>query len=697
MTHRGPACANDRTPVDPVKGAPLSSGDSAVIQTIHDPLRRVVRKFLVSALVATAGSSVLLLAACSGGNSGSGVTPATSANAQVQGTSVGQYANAMVCADINQNGVCDAGEPSTTTDATGAYTLAVPAGTPMVEMIAASTAFVDPVKGAGKTTSAVVYRSLADMNGLFSPLTTDVARLVDTGQSESAATAQIAQRLGVSAAQVTSDYTKITDVTAKTALETEANLLNTRFALASTMVSRGDVSPVTNVPETLKQAEQDAFNLEGVPRYDNVFVIILENETNTKIDGGASTPNITAALQSGAKASNYYSVGSPSEPNYVALGSGDTWGVTSDDPWFCIPAGDTTDLPTDSPPVGETVANQCDPGNAPSVHNIKNGRNIFLALENAGLSWHVYSESMNPGMDPRGNSTPDQTILAPDHNNPSLLLFYPGAYAPRHNPTLDFDDVRNDPSFTSNQRTMGGGQWDQAFLASPETPAGYDIDQLGTDLASGNVANVNYLVPDLCDDMHNQTVTDVTGTIPATDCSAGPAILKRGDNYTQYLISKIKASPLWNNPARRVAIVITFDEGSGNYLGPASCCGWNAVGNTQGEPQGEDGKMTVTTPILNYNNGNEGNGPVVFGVLTNQASAPTGVNDQDEYSHIAFVRTLQDMFALADPGVPDSYMNRSKYTQSYIAANLQVLPEYAGSVDSHWDAVRPMAKVFALK
>lgn len=660
----------------------------------HDPLQRLVHKFFTPALLAT-GASVLLLAACSGSSSNN--TPAATANARVQGASVGQFANAMVCADINGNGVCDAGEPSTTTDATGAFTLNVPSGTSIVEMIPAATAFVDPVKGPSKTTSALVYRSLPDMNGMFSPLTTDVARLVDTGESESDATAKIAQRLGVSAAQVTSDYTKITDATARTALETEANLLNTRFALASTMVARGDVSSVTNAPETLKQAEQDAFNLEGVPRYDNVFVIILENETNTKIDGGANTPNITAALKSGAKASNYYSIGAPSEPNYVALGSGDTWGVTSDDPWFCIPSGDTVDVPTDSLPNGETVANQCSTTNAPSVHNIKNGRNLFTTLENAGLSWHVYSESMNPGMDPRGNSTPDQTILAADHNNPSLMLFYPGAYAPRHNPSLDFDDVRNDPSFSANQRTMGGGQWDQAFLASPSTPAGFDIDQLGTDLASGNVANVNYLVPDLCDDMHNQTVTDVTGTIKATDCSAGAAILKRGDNYTQYLISKIKASPLWNNPARRVAIVITFDEGNGNFIGPAACCGWNPAGNTLGEPQGESGKMTVTTPILNYNNGNEGNGPVVFGVMTNQASAPTGVDDQDEYSHIAFVRTLQDMFALADPGVPDSYMNRSKYTQSYIAANLPILPEYAGSVDSHWDAVRPMAKVFALK
>jgi hypothetical protein len=378
----------------------------------------------------------------------------------------------------------------------------------------------------------------------------------------------------------------------------------------------------------------------------------------------------------------------------MALGSGDDWGVTSDDSWWCIPAGDTKDVASDGLPAGEAPCTNASDG---SVHNIKNGRSIFRALLDAGMSYHVYSESMNPGMDPRGNSHGDASIIAPDNNDPTLQLPYPGMYAPRHNPSLGFDDVRSDPSFKPSQRTMGGGQWDKAFMQSPNTPAGYDIDQLGTDLASGDIANVNYLIPDLCDDMHDQTVLDVTGTIPATDCSPGPAILKRGDNYTNYLIKKIQASPLWQNKARRVGIVITFDEGSGNYVGPAGCCGWNSADAATGGPLGETGKTTVTLPILNYNQGNQGNGPVIFGVLTNQSTAPAGKVDDDAYNHVAFVRTLQDMFALADPGVPESYMNRSKYTESYIKANLLQLPEFEGSIDTHWDAVRPMANVFALK
>jgi hypothetical protein len=77
-------------------------------------------------------------------------------------------------------------------------------------------------------------------------------------------------------------------------------------------------------------------------------------------------------------------------------------------------------------------------------------------------------------------------------------------------------------------------------------------------------------------------------------------------------------------------------------------------------------------------------------VLTNQPSAPKGQVDSDAYSHFSFVRTLQDMFGVADPRVDASYMNRTKYTERFIAQNILNLPEYAGSADTHFDAVRPM-------
>jgi hypothetical protein len=60
------------------------------------------------------------------------------------------------------------------------------------------------------------------------------------------------------------------------------------------------------------------------------------------------------------------------------------------------------------------------------------------------------------------------------------------------------------------------------------------------------------------------------------------------------------------------------------------------------------------------------------------------------------VRTLQDMFGLADPGDDWSYMNRSKYTEKFIADHLPLLPEYSVSPDRHFDAVRPMNHAYVI-
>jgi hypothetical protein len=271
--------------------------------------------------------------------------------------------------------------------------------------------------------------------------------------------------------------------------------------------------------------------------------------------------------------------------------------------------------------------------------------------------------------------------------------------------------VRSAPEWKYSNRTMGGGQWDAALKNSTAytIPANYDYDQLGTDLASGNVGNLNFLVPDQCDDMHS---ISVKGTVPggaagtASDCTGvannvptatGGAIITRGDNYVDSTVKRIQASPLWQNPQKRVAIVLMFDEGNATS-GFNSCCGWNVANSTKANPlkQNADGTWSVDATITNYTNGNRGHGESIFGILTNQASAPKGVSDSDAYSHFSFVRTLQDMFQLADPAVDASFMNRSKYTEAFIAANILNLPEYTGSADTHFDSVRPINHAFVI-
>ena len=112
--------------------------------------------------------------------------------------------------------------------------------------------------------------------------------------------------------------------------------------------------------------------------------------------------------------------------------------------------------------------------------------------------------------------------------------------------------------------------------------------------------------------------------------------------------------------------------------------------------QNADGSWSVDNSINNYTNGNRGHGESIYSVLTNQASAPKGVADSDAYSHFSFVRTLQDMFLLADPAKDGSYMGRSKYTEKFIAQNILNLPEYAGSADTHFDSVRPMNHAYVI-
>jgi hypothetical protein len=628
-------------------------------------------------------------------------------------TIASHYAGARVCADVNDNSACDVDEASTVTDLDGSFFLhSLYTGPLVVEASTSASnaghqlaarivlrAVVDQIAEGATNAGHAATTTPLNAEVVISPLSTEVARMMsDEGVGYQAAKQHLAERLTVPEGHLLTDPGTESGAV-QTALLNESVILTNRFTFAATIVDRGDAASV-------KAAEQAAMNLESIPRYDHIFLIFLENKNVAAIKGSAFAPNINHYLTSGNQFTNYYATGNPSEPNYTAAGAGDDFGIADDSAWNCMPSSDTADAPEDPLPAGLTT-----PCVNATNHNIKHRANLFNALTGAGLSWRVYNESMNPGRDWRLNSAADATILAPDHTypagspvgqigNPNLMLRLPsGAYATKHNNPMPFQNVRSAPEFVSSNRTMGGGQWDDAFRAAGLLP-GWDLDQLGTDLASSDLGNLNILVPDQCDDMHGLTVTGTdtaTGLAGiASDCS-GNANIYRGDLYVKYLIDKIQASPIWTNSRKRVAIVIMFDEGTAT-TGLNSCCGWNPIGKpgygTTG-PLGvlvknPDGTTLVDTSIVNYNRGNKGHGTSIFGLLTNQASAPKGVVDSDAYSHMSLVRTLQDMFQLADPADDWSYMNRSKYTEAFIAANSLMLPEYAGSPNQHFDAVRPM-------
>ncbi len=131
-----------------------------------------------------------------------------------------------------------------------------------------------------------------------------MARAVENdGVSYTQAVDNLAQRIGVSAADVLKAPTKITDTTELPAILKESVVDAGRFELAAKFVDRGDTvgelrgnfdcpsvanfdaanaagCPATDLQTVgIKAAQNYAMNLEGMPRYDYVFVIIEENES----------------------------------------------------------------------------------------------------------------------------------------------------------------------------------------------------------------------------------------------------------------------------------------------------------------------------------------------------------------------------------------------------------------------------------
>ena len=772
------------------------------------------------------------LAAC-GGDSGGNTPPlatnttytgkvvATSFKADASGNPVitpGYYAGAKVFIDVNGNGVQDSGEPMATTDATGKFSL-IATSTVTGQFVAdIPTTATNTASGATVPAHLILRASAAQVTAqgnsaiVISPLSTEVQRAVEANSSSYATeTANIAARLTgpafnkgtatVAAADVVADLTGMSNAAEQYALEYESNSLANRFMYATAKLDRGDKYPDalavpggdprvagaaadTRTKITYAQAQQAAFNIEGVPAYDNIFIIMEENKSTDAILGNPRAPFINKLLSTYNQLTTYYSTGNPSEPNYTALGGADDFGITDDNWLGCGAVG--ANAPTDTPfpggtasdgqllpatgalpnvstypqlatagytysvtpfgsttPATKTVAYSnssmnagysttagasCsaspNPANPGTSHNVP-GDNLFTLMSKAGMTIRTYSESMNPGLDPRSDSQAQHVAKAYTGtdvvgNNGTIADSQPyqlnqGLYKVKHGPSIAYQSARNLPEFFADNRTIFGTQftaadWTSTSPFSTANGGTYDVskwnyDQFGTDLAAGDVGNINFVVPDQCDDMHGVGDDTETCNGGANSNNGQNQSITRADIYLNKVVTAIQNSALWKNPNKRVAIVVMFDEGEGtNGTSPiASCCGWNPLAGTASKVApvsvSASGVASAASQPVGYTSGNGGHGNSIFAVFTNHqdvASAPKGIKDSDSYSHFSFVRTLQDMFGLADPGNDATYLNRAKYTEAFVAANLTVLPEFAGSADTHFDSVRPINHAYVI-
>ena len=415
--------------------------------------------------------------------------------------------------------------------------------------------------------AAVAQLTEQGANVVISPASTEVVRQMEANGTDYATEKQnLATRLGVAASSVLADANALAGAD-KTAVLREEVVLTGRFRYAITKLDRGDLypdalavpggdpeltglagvtaatatTPDTRTPITFQQAEQAAFNVEGIPRYDNIFIVMLENKSTQAMLGSAFAPKINAYLHAGNWVASYYATGNPSEPNYTALGGADDFGITDDSQWNCDATGANApqDLPAaDQHPAGPgqlAVRGDLHPGRA--NHNIMGKPNLFNAITAAGMTWRTYSESMNPGQDIRTDSVADSAVSRPDNvyapgtlagnaaqiGTTGLVLPLPaGLYKTKHHPGMAYQNVRSAPEFKYSNRTLGGGQWDsvapeQHGLRGPRRLRRRPVRHRPQ---PGNVGQLNFVIPDQCDDMHGITVQ---GTVPPARPRSRPA------------------------------------------------------------------------------------------------------------------------------------------------------------------------------
>ena len=68
----------------------------------------------------------------------------------------------------------------------------------------------------------------------------------------------------------------------------------------------------------------------SVPRYGHIVVVVMENRGFADVIGNPQAPYLNSLSEQGVSLTRSYAVAHPSEPNYLALFSGSTHGLTSD-------------------------------------------------------------------------------------------------------------------------------------------------------------------------------------------------------------------------------------------------------------------------------------------------------------------------------------------------------------------------------
>lgn len=179
-----------------------------------------------------------------------------------------------------------------------------------------------------------------------------------------------------------------------------------------------------------------------------VYLIVLENHNwigSGGIAGSSAAPYINKTLvPMAAVANNYFNPYGihPSLPNYLWMEAGTNFGIRAN-------------------------------GN-PSQFHLSTHAHLTTLLQNAGIPWRAYEESITGGVCPLTPEGPTDSTGAQ-------------VYQPRHNPEVYFDDVTN----ARNARS--------ANCIAHVRP----LAQLASDISHNTIGRYNFVTPNLCHDGHD--------------------------------------------------------------------------------------------------------------------------------------------------------------------------------------------------
>jgi hypothetical protein len=145
-------------------------------------------------------------------------------------------------------------------------------------------------------------------------------------------------------------------------------------------------------PARAQQAKIAAGDVR-MPRYAHIFLIVDENKSYERVMNGQDAPTIAALAKQYGSATQFYAETHPSEPNYVAIVGGSTYGLADDAPYYA--PGHTIDAPS-----------------------------LATQIEASKLTWKGYYESLP---------------------EPGSLAVWSGLYASKHSGFLNFRSVQQDP------------------------------------------------------------------------------------------------------------------------------------------------------------------------------------------------------------------------------------------------------------